>query len=117
MMITFYNYFVKCGEKATVQDVAEHIYHIKNLIGVDHVGVGGDFDGINKCVYDFLIKCVLTSDKLAVAHIRGSSLLKKNVLGQVYFLSANKVHDKFEKEMFGIKDMLLQELSQLKVER
>lgn len=50
VMITFYNYFVKCGEQATVADVAEHIYHIKNLIGVDHVGVGGDFDGINKYV-------------------------------------------------------------------
>ena len=50
VMITFYNYFVKCGEKATVADVAEHIYHISNLIGVDHVGVGGDFDGINKYV-------------------------------------------------------------------
>ncbi|KAL7306428.1 hypothetical protein TKK_0001845 [Trichogramma kaykai] len=48
VMITFYNYFVKCGEQATVADVAAHIYHIRNLIGVDHVGVGGDFDGINK---------------------------------------------------------------------
>ncbi|KAK9310343.1 hypothetical protein QLX08_000339 [Tetragonisca angustula] len=33
---------------ATVSDVAEHIYYIRNLIGVDHIGVGGDFDGINK---------------------------------------------------------------------
>ena len=47
-MVTFYNYFVKCGSQATVSDVAEHIYYIKNLIGVDHIGVGGDFDGINK---------------------------------------------------------------------
>ncbi|XP_033176586.1 dipeptidase 1-like, partial [Bombus impatiens] len=48
VMVTFYNYFVKCGSQATVSDVAEHIYYIKNLIGVDHIGVGGDFDGINK---------------------------------------------------------------------
>lgn len=53
-MVTFYNYFVKCGSQATVSDVAEHIYYIKNLIGVDHIGVGGDFDGINKYVYIFL---------------------------------------------------------------
>ncbi|KOX71899.1 hypothetical protein WN51_03044 [Melipona quadrifasciata] len=48
VMVTFYNYFVKCGSQATVSDVAEHIYYIRNLIGVDHIGVGGDFDGINK---------------------------------------------------------------------
>ncbi|XP_063976438.1 dipeptidase 1-like [Diachasmimorpha longicaudata] len=48
VMVTFYNYFVKCGPDASVTDVAEHIYHIRNLIGVDYIGVGGDFDGINK---------------------------------------------------------------------
>ncbi|KAF7400314.1 hypothetical protein HZH66_005498 [Vespula vulgaris] len=48
VMVTFYNYFVKCGSQATISDVAEHIYYIRNLIGVDHIGVGGDFDGINK---------------------------------------------------------------------
>ncbi|OAD57717.1 Dipeptidase 1 [Eufriesea mexicana] len=48
VMVTFYNYFVKCGSQATVSDVAEHIYYIRSLIGVDHIGVGGDFDGINK---------------------------------------------------------------------
>lgn len=52
-MVTFYNYFVKCGAEASVTDVAEHIYHIRNLIGVDHIGVGGDFDGINKYVKFF----------------------------------------------------------------
>lgn len=50
VMVTFYNYFVKCGPQASVSDVAEHIYYIRNLIGVDHIGVGGDFDGINKYV-------------------------------------------------------------------
>ncbi|PNF37626.1 Dipeptidase 1 [Cryptotermes secundus] len=48
VMVTFYNYFVKCGPKATVADVAEHISYIRDLIGVDHIGVGGDFDGINR---------------------------------------------------------------------
>ncbi|KZC12694.1 Dipeptidase 1 [Dufourea novaeangliae] len=50
VMVTFYNYFVKCGSQATVSDVAEHIYYIRNLIGVDHIGVGGDFDGINNAI-------------------------------------------------------------------
>lgn len=31
--------------KASVRDVADHIDHIKRRIGVDHIGVGSDFDG------------------------------------------------------------------------
>lgn len=57
-MVTFYNYFVKCGPQASVSDVAEHIYYIRNLIGVDHIGVGGDFDGINKYVGDEINRIV-----------------------------------------------------------
>lgn len=30
---------------ATVKDVANHIDHIKNLVGVDYVGLGSDFNG------------------------------------------------------------------------
>lgn len=30
---------------ATIQEVANHIDHIVKRIGIDHVGVGGDFDG------------------------------------------------------------------------
>jgi membrane dipeptidase len=31
---------------ATIADVADHIDHIAKVAGVDHVGIGGDFDGI-----------------------------------------------------------------------
>jgi membrane dipeptidase len=31
---------------ATVKDVADHIEHIVKVAGVDHVGIGSDFDGI-----------------------------------------------------------------------
>ena len=30
---------------ATVADVADHIDHIRDLIGVDYIGIGGDYDG------------------------------------------------------------------------
>jgi len=33
--------------KATLDEVADHIDHIKNSIGVEHVGIGGDYDGIS----------------------------------------------------------------------
>lgn len=31
----------------TVSDVAGHFDHVKKLIGVDHIGIGGDFDGLD----------------------------------------------------------------------
>jgi membrane dipeptidase len=32
--------------RATVTDVADHIDHIRQVAGIDHIGLGGDFDGI-----------------------------------------------------------------------
>jgi membrane dipeptidase len=36
--------------KATLAQVADHIEHIRRVAGVDHVGLGGDFDGITENV-------------------------------------------------------------------
>ena len=33
--------------KATIADIADHIDHVRRVAGVDHVGLGGDFDGID----------------------------------------------------------------------
>jgi len=33
-------------KKATVEQVADHIEHVVRLVGVDHVGLGSDFDGV-----------------------------------------------------------------------
>ncbi len=33
---------------ATVLDVADHIDHIRDHAGIDHIGLGGDFDGISR---------------------------------------------------------------------
>ncbi|MDO1558274.1 dipeptidase [Brevundimonas sp. 2R-24] len=32
---------------ATISDVADHIDHVRQTAGVDHVGIGGDFDGVS----------------------------------------------------------------------
>ena len=32
--------------RATVAEVADHIEHVRRIAGVDHVGIGSDFDGI-----------------------------------------------------------------------
>ncbi|MEP5763025.1 MAG: dipeptidase [Halieaceae bacterium] len=31
---------------ATVQQVADHFDHVKNLVGIDYVGIGSDYDGV-----------------------------------------------------------------------
>jgi len=36
--------------KATLAQVADHIDHIRKVAGIDHVGIGGDFDGITSVV-------------------------------------------------------------------
>ena len=46
VMVTFVPSFVSAAEEATLADVADHIDHVANLAGIDHVGVGSDFDGI-----------------------------------------------------------------------
>jgi membrane dipeptidase len=33
------------GPSATVSDVADHIDHIRGVAGIDHIGIGSDFDG------------------------------------------------------------------------
>ena len=33
--------------RATVRDAADHIDHIRKVAGIDHIGLGGDFDGIS----------------------------------------------------------------------
>ena len=32
--------------KATVSDMADHIDHIRDVAGIDHIGIGGDYDGM-----------------------------------------------------------------------
>ena len=33
--------------KATLSDVADHVEHVRDVAGIDHVGIGSDFDGIS----------------------------------------------------------------------
>lgn len=46
--INYCHNFVKEDEsEATVKDLVKHITYIKNLIGIDYIGLGSDFDGIS----------------------------------------------------------------------
>jgi len=47
VMVTFVPSFVSDDGDATLADVADHIDHVKTVAGVEHVGIGSDFDGIS----------------------------------------------------------------------
>jgi membrane dipeptidase len=46
VMVTFVPGFLTAEPKATLAHVADHMDHIRRIAGADHVGIGGDFDGI-----------------------------------------------------------------------
>jgi membrane dipeptidase len=37
---------------ATIAEVADHVDHIRKVAGIDHIGIGSDFDGITQTVAD-----------------------------------------------------------------
>ena len=43
--ITIYHGFLRSEGEATVRDVLEHLDHAVKVMGIDHVGIGTDFDG------------------------------------------------------------------------
>jgi len=42
--ITMVRYFVRSGGRTTIEDVLDHIDHVVQLAGVEHVGLGSDVD-------------------------------------------------------------------------
>jgi membrane dipeptidase len=32
---------------ASIDDIADHIEHVRDVAGIDHVGIGSDYDGMN----------------------------------------------------------------------
>lgn len=44
--VVFYPPFISSTGSASIQTVIDHIDYIKNRVGVDHVAIGSDFDGI-----------------------------------------------------------------------
>ncbi|XP_072135270.1 dipeptidase 1-like [Mobula birostris] len=48
VMVNFYPNFISCRETATLSQVADHLDHIRDVAGADHVGIGSDFDGFER---------------------------------------------------------------------
>ncbi len=45
MQVTLYHGFLREDGEATVEDFIQHIKHAVDVMGIDHVGIGSDFDG------------------------------------------------------------------------
>merc|ERR1711872_35492 len=55
IMINFYSCFLvnDCAQyNATADDVVKHINHVRRLIGVDHIGIGADYNGVDQPAID-----------------------------------------------------------------
>lgn len=73
--------------RATVEHVADHIEHVIALVGVDHVGLGSDFDGVGDSLpaglrdvsqYPNLLRVLLERghDRAAIEKIAGGNVLR-----------------------------------------
>jgi membrane dipeptidase len=73
--------------RATIDDVAAHVEHVVSLVGVDHVGLGSDFDGVGATLpvgledvskYPALIEKFLERgySEEAIAKIVGANLMR-----------------------------------------
>jgi len=45
MQVNLYKGFLRDDEQATIEDFMRHIDHAISIMGIDHVGIGTDFDG------------------------------------------------------------------------
>jgi membrane dipeptidase len=69
----------------TVSDVADHIDHIRKIAGIDHIGIGSDFDGITQKIPDLddvskypVLEAELLRRRYSEADVR--KILGENVL-------------------------------------
>ena len=43
--VTFYNGFLRTDQQASIMDAIAHLNHMVKVMGIEHVGIGTDFDG------------------------------------------------------------------------
>lgn len=105
-------------ETNTIEHVVDHIMHIGNLIGYDHVGLGSDFDGIpntprgldDVSKYPDLIDLLL---KKGVSEKDAAKVVGRNVL-RVWH-EADKVAARLQKETDPLEDDLPDGIGMTKV--
>lgn len=50
VMVNFFPGFIQCNSsvEASLQDVVDHINYIRKVAGINHVGIGADYDGVEE---------------------------------------------------------------------
>jgi microsomal dipeptidase-like Zn-dependent dipeptidase len=47
-MVNFFNGFVTCAQGAEIKDVVAHFNHIRKITNVETIGIGADYDGVDR---------------------------------------------------------------------
>jgi membrane dipeptidase len=45
--VCYYSDFLNDKKKSSIEDIVNHIQYIKDLVGIDYIGLGSDFDGMS----------------------------------------------------------------------
>lgn len=82
--ITYYTRFLTNATTSSVNDVVNHIEYVTNLVGINHVCLGSDFDGINRKELPQNLKSIKDIYKIEECmRLRGFSEKEiKKVMGQ-----------------------------------
>src|SRR5690606_23722293 len=88
--------------RAGLQDVVAHIQHVRDVAGIDHVGLGGDFDGVGSLpddvqgvdAYPRILAALMASgwSEADIRKLAGENLLR--VMGQVEAVARRKRGDR-----------------------
>lgn len=111
-MANFYNFFLNCDKEncgyddcpANVYDVVAHINHIRKVAGVDHVGIGADFCGVeltpegaeDVSKYPVLFAALLESDDVEWTEEDLAKLASKNLIR--VFKEVEAIRDELKQE-------------------
>ena len=91
--IAYYNKFLTDNKQANINDIVNHIEYIVNLVGIDYVCLGSDFDGINKKDLPENLKGVKDINKLkeCLLYRRFSTNEIEKIMGEnlVRFIQSN----------------------------
>ena len=91
-MTIFYSCYVtvNCSDtnRGTIKNVVKHIDHIRSIAGVKHIGVGGDYNGVDKVVdgledvskFPALFEALLQESKFTWTDEELAGVASKNVL-------------------------------------
>jgi membrane dipeptidase len=88
--------------RATLADVVAHIQHVRRVAGIDHVGLGGDFDGVDDLpdgvsgvdAYPAILAALMKAgwSEADIRKISGENLLR--VMRAVEAVAASKANEK-----------------------